>query len=138
MATFQVGIPNLVWTWRGCQAGPKHMELKKKVKNLIETTDCQIPFGGSGGTPILGNQEVFCQVRYQVLGEKSDGPCVLMLHGLLVNVSWLESSTEDQGLRPQWLWKMTFRLDEFFWFNCFGACWQVLNRFSDWKQASRT
>ena len=65
------------------------------------------------------DQEVFCQVRYQVLGEKNDGPSVLMLHGLLVNVSWLESSTEDQGLRPQWLWKMTFRLDDFFWFNCF-------------------
>lgn len=58
--TNPVGIPNLVWTWRGCQ------------------------------------------VRYQVLGEKNDGPCVLMLHGLLVNADhWRQNlpPLAEAGLR---------------------------------------
>ncbi|CAL1159462.1 unnamed protein product, partial [Cladocopium goreaui] len=57
----------------------------------------------SEATVVSGDAgEVFCQVRYQVLGEKNDGPCVLMLHGLLVNADhWRQNlpPLAEAGLR---------------------------------------
>lgn len=88
--TTEVGIPNLIWTWRGCQArfGPR---LKQGTFIFVRAHQWNL---------------IHQQVRYQVLGEKNTGPSVLMLHGLLVNASCLARSrgwrTDASPELPSW------------------------------------